>query len=76
MADAQTKNRPMSLAKYESDRIEQAERRHLRTVKMRATVRKMALPIQIELKAEVNVTETKPSTTDCSRRFENFLSVN
>jgi hypothetical protein len=66
----------MSLAKYESDRIEQTERRHLRAVKMLATVRKMALPIQIELKAEVNVTEKKPSTSDCARRFENVPSVN
>ena len=67
MADTQSKNRSIDLAKHESDRIERAERRHLRAVKMLATIRKMALPLRIDIKAEVNVTEQKTSVGSASR---------
>jgi hypothetical protein len=76
MADAQSKSRPISLAKYESERIERAERRHLKAVKMLATVRKMALPLQIELKGEINVTESSSNKTSHTGRLESYLSVN
>ncbi len=56
-ADTQAENRPMDLVKHESERIERAERRHLRAVKMLATVRKMTLPLRIDIKAELNVAE-------------------
>lgn len=62
MADTQSKNRSVDLAKHESDRIERAERRHLRAVKMLATVRKMALSLRIDLKAELTVAESKSPT--------------
>lgn len=56
-ADTQSENRSMDLVKHESERIERAENRHLRAVKMLATVRKMNLPLRIDIKAEVNVAE-------------------
>ena len=67
MADTQSKNRSIDLVKHESERIERAERRHLRAVKMLATIRKMALPLRIDIKAEVNVTEQKTSVGSASR---------
>ena len=67
MVDAQSKNRSINLARHESERIERAERRHLRAVKMLATVRKMALPLRIDIKAEVNVSEQKSSVGSKSR---------
>ncbi|MFN7878226.1 MAG: hypothetical protein ACK5PB_23105 [Pirellula sp.] len=70
MADAQSKSRPISLAKYESERIERAERRHLKAVKMLATVRKMALPLQIELKGELTVTESASASPRLRNRFD------
>lgn len=76
LADTQTKNRPIELAKYETDRIERAERRHLRAIKMLATIRKMALPLQIDLKAELKVTEAKSPTVGSASRFDRLQSVN
>ncbi|MBX3421532.1 MAG: hypothetical protein KF752_08250 [Pirellulaceae bacterium] len=59
MVDAQSMNRSIDRVKYESERVERAECRHLRAVKMLATVRKMALPLRIDLKAELTVAESK-----------------
>lgn len=67
MADTQSKNRSIDLVKHESERIERAERRRLRAVKMLATIRKMALPLRIDIKAEVNVTEQKTSMGSATR---------
>lgn len=76
MADTQSKNRPSELVKHEADRIERAERRHLRAVKMLATVRKMALPLRIDLKAELTVKETKAPAVGSAARFDRLHSVN
>lgn len=67
MADTQSKNRSIDLVKHESEKIERAERRHLRAVKMLATIHKMALPLRIDIKAEVNVSEQKTSVGSASR---------
>jgi hypothetical protein len=76
MADAQSKNRSLDLVKHESERIERAERRHLRAVKMLVTVRKMALPLRIDLKADLTVMESK-SPAICPRgRFDLVSSTN
>lgn len=76
LADTQSKNRPIELAKHEAERIERAERRHMRAVKMLATVRKMALPLQIDLKAELTVKETKAPAVGSAARFDRLHSVN
>jgi hypothetical protein len=76
LADTQSKNRPIELAKHETDRIERAERRHLRAIKMLATVRKMALPLQIDLKAELKITEAKSPSVGPASRFDRLQSVN
>jgi hypothetical protein len=70
MADTQSKNRSIDLAKHESERIERAERRYLRAVKMLATVRKMALPLRIELKAELTVGTSKAPDLEPRSRFD------
>ncbi len=76
MVDAQSKNRSINLAKHESERIERAERRHLRAVKMLATVRKMALPLRIDLKAELTVAESKSPAIGPRNRFDLMNSTN
>jgi hypothetical protein len=60
-ANAQAKGRPIDQMEYESNRIERAECRHLRAVKMLATVRKMALPLRIDMKAELTLAASKSS---------------
>jgi len=45
-------------AKYKQHRIDRAHKRHLSAVKMLATVRKMALPILVDVKAEIRVNQT------------------
>ena len=67
LADAQSKDRAIDLAKHESERIERAERRHLNAVKMLATVRKLALPIKIDLKADLTVSASKSPAVPLSR---------
>ena len=52
LGDQQLGTRIVLLKKLDQMR---AERRHLRAVKMLATVRKMALPLRIDLKAELTV---------------------
>ncbi len=76
LADVQSANRSTSQVKHESERIERAERRHLRAVKMLATVRKMALPLLIDLKAELTVTDSKPQAIGSRNRFEFLNSAN
>ena len=76
MADAQSKSRPISLAKYESERIERSERRYLKAVKMLATVRKMALPLQIEIKADITVTDSDTAIAGNHNRFDRYISAN
>lgn len=74
LADTHSKNRPTELVKHEAERFERAERRHLRAVKMLATVRKMALPLRIELKAEL--TESKSPANGLRGRFDLVSSNN
>ena len=76
MVDAQSKNRSIDLVKHESERIERAERRYLRAVKMLATVRKMALPLRIDLKAELIVPESKSPALSPRSRFDLENSTN
>lgn len=76
LAEAQSKNRPIDLVKHESDRIERAERRHLRAVKMLTTVRKMALPLRIDVKAELTVAESKSPANGPRGRFDLVSSNN
>lgn len=70
IAGVQSMNKSIDLTNHESERVERAERRHLRAVKMLATVRKMALPLQIELKAELTASESKSSATEPRGRFD------
>lgn len=67
LADAQSKDRAIDLVKHESERIERAERRHLNAVKMLATVRRFALPIKIDLKADLTVSASKSSAVPFGR---------
>jgi hypothetical protein len=76
LADSQSKNRSIELVTHESERIERAERRHLRAVKMLAKVRKMALPLRIDLRAELTVAESNPSTIEPRSRFDLVSSTN
>ena len=46
-------------AKYKQHRLDRSHRRHLSAVKMLATVRKMALPSLIDIRAEINVAQTQ-----------------
>ncbi len=55
----QAKSCPLPQATYYEQRIDWAHRRHLSAVKMLATVRKMALPMQVEIKADINVNDSK-----------------
>ena len=61
----------LSQAKYNHDRIDRANKRFLAATKMLATIRKMALPIRVELKADVNL--SKPAISD---RFSLLASAN
>ena len=61
---AQATNCSFAQAKFNQDKIDRASKRYLSATKMLATVRKMALPIRIELKAEVNLKETKSAIGD------------
>ncbi len=62
-----------SQAKYNQERIDRANKRFLAATKMLATIRKMALPIRVELKADVNLRESKPAISD---RFSLSASAN
>lgn len=74
-ANTQAKGRPIDLMEHESIRTERAECRHLRAVKMLATVRKMALPVRIELKADLKVNKSKSNPLPRGR-FDRSQSVN
>lgn len=63
----------LSQAKYNQERIDRANKRYLAATKMLATIRKMALPIRVELKADVNLRESKPAISD---RFSLLASAN
>jgi hypothetical protein len=52
----QSKGDSIHQLKYKQHRIDRSHKRHLSAVKMLATVRKMALPVLVDIKAEVNVT--------------------
>lgn len=67
-AQAGSRTRTIPVAKYDAARVEQAERRHLRAVKMLATVRKMALPTLIAVKADIQVTENRTNSQPPEKR--------
>jgi hypothetical protein len=76
LADSQSKNRPIEMVEHDAIRIERAERRHLQAVKMLATIRKMALPLQIDLKAELTLAQTKSNDKGSSGRFDCLNTAN
>ncbi|HNP84417.1 MAG TPA: hypothetical protein PKN47_23390 [Nitrospira sp.] len=47
----------VSEAKYHQYRLDREQRRHLSAVKMLATVRKMALPVLVDVRAFINVNQ-------------------
>jgi len=49
MADAQSPSCSLELDKHQQEKTARAERRHLSAIKMLAQVRKMALPLRIDL---------------------------
>lgn len=64
--------------KYKQHRIDRSHRQHLSVVKMLATVRKMALPIMVDIRADINVSpmKTTESTTPHANRFSAMVSQN
>lgn len=68
----QWKGGSISEGKYKQHRIDRAHGRHLSAVKMLATVRKMALPMLVDIKAEINVAKTQSdeSKQSFANRFE------
>ncbi len=64
--------------KYKQHRIDRSHRRHLSAVKMLATVRKMALPITVDIRADFNVSSSKTveSITPPANRFSAIGSRN
>ena len=66
--DAQAGSRPIPVEKHDAARVEQAERRHLRAIKALATVRKMALPTLIAIKADIQVTDNEAKLNYCFDR--------
>ncbi len=73
LASTQAGKSSQSQAKYNQDRIDRTNKRFLAATKMLATIRKMALPIRVELKADVNLRESKPAISD---RFSLLASAN
>ena len=45
--------------KYKQYRIDRSHRRHLSAIKMLATIRKMALPLMVNIAAEIKMTEAR-----------------
>lgn len=66
----------LSQAKYNQERIDRANKRYLSATKMLVTVRKMALPLRIDVKAEVTVAESKSSAMVPRSRFDLVNSTN
>lgn len=64
--------------KYKQYRLDRSHRRHLSAVKMLATVRKMALPLLVDIKAEINVSQiqTNEAKQTFASRFEALASTN
>ncbi len=56
---AQTENLSNSRIKLFELRIEKGQRRHLKAIKMLATVRKMALPMLVDVRAQINVVDNR-----------------
>lgn len=67
LADAQSFNRPPESEKYGDEKIARAERRHLNAIKTLAQVRKMALPMRIDLSGSLNVSATQSSVIEAAR---------
>lgn len=62
--------------KYKQHRVDRSHIRHLSAVKMLATVRKMAMPLLVDITAEINVTQTNESKHPIANRFDARLSTN
>ncbi len=72
--DANARSVPLVLSKHHQFRIDRAQRRHLAAVKMLATVRKMALPLLIDIRANVTVNGTK--TTESKSLLGDRFAIN
>tara|TARA_B110000495_G_C22905568_1_gene528591 strand:+ start:102 stop:731 length:630 start_codon:yes stop_codon:yes gene_type:complete len=67
--DSQSKSESIAKSKYLQHRIDRAQRRHLSAIKMLATVRKLALPTLVDVRAQINVVD------NCLGHVEN-IAVN
>lgn len=76
MASMQAEATTVGLAEYADRRIERVERRHMQAVKMLATVRKLAMPVRIEVNAELNFEEATPPAIGPRNRFKGVNSYN
>ena len=73
----QWKGGSIAVGKYHQHRIDRAHNRYLSSFKMLATVRKMALPIKIDLKAQINIaSEAENSDRYSVNRFGAMVSSN
>ncbi len=59
IANAQATKCSISQAKFNQERIDRTHKRHLSAIKTLALVRKMALPMRVDIKAEVSVSEPR-----------------
>ncbi|MDC3224897.1 hypothetical protein OAU26_08190 [Mariniblastus sp.] len=57
--NAQATSRSFREAKFDDSRIEKAQNLHLKAVKMLATVRKLALPTLVDVRAQINVVDNR-----------------
>jgi len=74
IANAQTPKCTVAQAKFNQERIDRTHKRHLSAIKTLAAVRKMALPMRVDIKAEVNVSE--PRQTHANRFDFQLASAN
>lgn len=63
LADAQAPNRPLKLDRHQDEKLARAERRHLNAIKTLAQVRKMALPLRIDLSGSLTLGASKKPET-------------
>jgi len=74
ISNAQAAKCSVGQAKFNQERIDRAQQRHLSAIKTLAVVRKMALPLRVEIKAEVSVAE--PAHTHINRFDFQMASAN
>ena len=74
ISNAQATGCSIAQSKFNQERIDRAQQRHLSAIKTLAVVRKMALPLRVEIKAEVSVAE--PAHTHINRFDFQMASAN